>query len=424
MPTERGSRPRALPALALRCVALAAVLALALAGCAPVREHASGGTRLAPPVEAPDALTADSGSARRDDADGATSTTRPAVPAPTVAFDPAPGAQGIRPDNPVRVTVENGRLTSMTVTSPSGPVPGTFAGGLFTPAQPLEFGQTYTVSATAESRAGESTAVRSLFTTIVPAAEISAEVYPFEGDVVGVGMPVIVTFSSPVPAEARPALTARFAVSSVPAVEGSWRWLNDSTMHWRPRTYWPAGTAVSVTGGVAGHGVGDEWFTTSVAQSFAIGPDHRITIDATTHQMVAYENGQPIRTMPISTGSDAYPTASGVDLIMEKYDEFEMDSSSVGITGSEAYLVTVAHAQRLTYSGTFLHAAPWNSQLGSANTSHGCINASDEDAAWMMAFTLIGDPVEISGTPEQVSWGNGWGDWNIPYDQWAGTSTE
>ena len=36
----------------------------------------------------------------------------------------------------------------------------------------------------------------------------------------------------------------------------------------------------------------------------------------------------------------------------------------------------------------------------------------------MMDFTLIGDPVEISNTPEQVAPGNGWGDWNLTAEQW------
>jgi lipoprotein-anchoring transpeptidase ErfK/SrfK len=79
----------------------------------------------------------------------------------------------------------------------------------------------------------------------------------------------------------------------------------------------------------------------------------------------------------------------------------------------------VDDAQRLTNSGTFLHAAPWNGSLGEANLSHGCINASNEDAQWMMDFTLIGDPVEIVGSDEQVSPTNGWGDWNIPAAEWA-----
>ena len=95
-----------------------------------------------------------------------------------------------------------------------------------------------------------------------------------------------------------------------------------------------------------------------------------------------------------------------------------VDSTSVGIYGADAHNVVVEDAQRPTNSGTFIHAAPWNNSLGEANLSHGCINASNEDAQWMMDFTLIGDPVEISNTPERVAPGNGWGDWNLTAEQW------
>ena len=143
-----------------------------------------------------------------------------------------------------------------------------------------------------------------------------------------------------------------------------------------------------------------------------------MVVDSASHQMLAMQNGRPIRQMPISTGRDAYPTASGIDLIMEKWATFEMDSTSVGITGADAYHLVVDNALRITNSGTFIHAAPWNGLLGEANTSHGCINASSSDAAWLMAFVQIGDPVEILNTGERINPGNGWGDWNISYADW------
>lgn len=40
-----------------------------------------------------------------------------------------------------------------------------------------------------------------------------------------------------------------------------------------------------------------------------------------------------------------------------------VDSTSVGIYGADAHNVVVADAQRLTNSGTFIHAAPWNNLL-------------------------------------------------------------
>lgn len=350
-----------------------------------------------------------------------TSTT--AEPQVLVAFSPAPGSTGVRPDMvTVSALATGGDLAGLTLSSPDGPVEGTLVGSTFTPAKPLGLDQTYTVSATVRPESGPAEVRTSTFTTTVPDATLSAEIVPGGGDVVGVGMPVIVSFSDDVPASQQASVASRLHVTSTPAVEGSWRWINDYTVHWRPRSYWPAGTQVEVTTDLAGRGFGDRWFDDSPSEHFTVGDANIITIDLQSEQMVAYSNGQAVRTMAISGGRPAYPTAAGTNLIMEKHDKFEMDSTSVGIDGADAYNVVVDNAQRLTNSGTFIHAAPWNSQLGQANVSHGCVNASDDDASWMMGFTHIGDPVEISNSPERVSSTNGWGDWNLSYDEWVAST--
>jgi lipoprotein-anchoring transpeptidase ErfK/SrfK len=319
----------------------------------------------------------------------------------------------------VTAVATDGRLTSLALASPDGPVEGTLTGATFTPSRPLALATAYTATATVQPPAGGPVVRTSTFTTTAPEATVSADITPEEGAVVGIGMPVIVTFSEDIPAEQQAAVAARLHVGSTPAVEGAWRWVNDWTVHWRPRTYWPANTHVTVFVDLAGRGIGNQWFETSAVRQYSIGESHRITIDLSSYQMVAMVNEQPVRQMAISGGRPAYPTAAGTNLIMEKYDVFEMDSTSVGITGAGAYDVIVDDAQRLTNSGTFLHAAPWNGQLGEANISHGCVNASNEDARWMMDFTQIGDPVEISNSTESVSFTNGWGDWNLSYEEWS-----
>ena len=51
--------------------------------------------------------------------------------------------------------------------------------------------------------------------------------------------------------------------------------------------------------------------------------------------------------------------------------------------------------------------------------SHGCVNVSPTDGQWFYDFTQIGDVVDVVGSPVQLEPTNGWGDWQIPWAQWA-----
>src|SRR3546814_2744576 len=80
-------------------------------------------------------------------------------------------------------------------------------------------------------------------------------------------------------------------------------------------------------------------------------------------------------------------------------------------------------AMRLTYSGEFIHAAPWSvGSQGSANVSHGCTGMSTENAGWLYDMTLRGDVVEYVGTDRPMEPYNGYGDWNIPWSEYAAGS--
>ena len=61
---------------------------------------------------------------------------------------------------------------------------------------------------------------------------------------VGVGMPIIVRFTEDV--TDRAAVERALSVSTVPAIEGGWNWLSNKEVHYRTRTYWAAGTAVTL----------------------------------------------------------------------------------------------------------------------------------------------------------------------------------
>jgi hypothetical protein len=71
---------------------------------------------------------------------------------------------------------------------------------------------------------------------------------------------------------------------------------------------------------------------------------------------------------------------------------------------------------RVTYSGEFIHGAPWSSgSQGSDNVSHGCVGMSMSDAAWLFDLSKRGDVVVVSGTGRGLEPGNGYTDWNISF---------
>jgi lipoprotein-anchoring transpeptidase ErfK/SrfK len=248
-------------------------------------------------------------------------------------------------------------------------------------------------------------------------------VAPLAGETVGVGMPVIVTFD--VPVTDRASFEKHMDVTSTPSQPGAWHWLSDTEAHWRPKTYWKAGTDVHVDVDVnsipAGHGIyGQE----SRKLDFKIGDAHIYKVDAQTHQMKVFSNGTLLRTIPITTGKPGFTTRSGVKVIIEKFDVKRMNSETVGIGGSEAYDIDdVQWAMRLTYSGEFIHAAPWSvGSQGYANVSHGCTGMSTDNAGWLYAMSRRGDVVQYTGTDRPMTLDNGYGDWNESFAKYSQAS--
>ncbi|CAN5488846.1 Ig-like domain-containing protein [soil metagenome] len=347
------------------------------------------------------------------------------VTKPTVSTNVRKGATGVPVSTLVEVSATDGALTSVKVSSSAGQLAGSLSsdGASWTAQDRLEPDTTYTVKATAAgSQEGSTSRKVSRFTTeaLTLAQQTYPSVAPLAGETVGVGMPVIVTFDLPVTNEA--AFEKQMSVTSVPKQAGAWHWLSNTEAHWRPKNYWKAGTQVSVDVGVngvdAGNGIyGQEDRTVD----FEVGDTHIYRVDAQTHQMKVFSNGKLLRTIPITTGKPGFVTRSGTKVIIEKFESKRMNSETVGITGSEAYdLDDVKYAMRLTYSGEFIHAAPWSvGSQGYANVSHGCTGMSTDQAAWLYAMTRRGDVVEYTGTDRPMEFTNGYGDWNENFAQYA-----
>lgn len=343
-------------------------------------------------------------------------------PAPVLRVTPGDSAKDVRLDTPVAVHVRGGELRSVTVTPAGGhdALPGAANGDGWTSAASLAPSTSYRVVAEAEGPGGV-TQISSTFATLAPSKAVTTKISPLDGQTVGVGLPVALYFSSPLKDHAL--VEQHLSVTPSTPVEGAWRWYGDSEVHWRPKDYWPKGTTVTVDVKLNGLDLGDgAWGVQDRHIRFTIGDSHVSIVDANTYQMQVFENGNLIRTMAVSTGRDKYPTKNGIHVVLAKEQKVVMDSATVGIprNSPDGYYETVLWNTRISDSGEYVHAAPWSvADQGRRNVSHGCVNASPADAEWFYNFSRRGDIVEVKGSPEALQQGNGYADWNIPWETWA-----
>jgi lipoprotein-anchoring transpeptidase ErfK/SrfK len=104
-------------------------------------------------------------------------------------------------------------------------------------------------------------------------------------------------------------------------------------------------------------------------------------------------------------------------VVMDKAATTVFDTTDEGPNG---YKVNIDFAQRLTWSGQYIHSAPWSvGDQGHRNVSHGCVNLSPSNARWLFGKTLIGDPVTVRGTGDKLVYGNGWTPWDVTWQQFA-----
>ena len=384
-----------------RLSAAAALAGLLLTGCTP----ASGGDDV---PGAPD--------------EGATDRAEPA-PAAALTANVRAG-KAVPVDTLVGVQVTAGKLTRVRLTSPGGApsVPGSIRadGVRWRAEERLEPGTAYRLVAVAENADGERTKLTRSFRTVDLSLDQQtyASIAPLDGETVGVGMPVLVRFDVPVTDRAE--IERHLAVEAEPAQKGSWHWISDSEVRWRPKEYWKPGSEVTVVADVNGVDAGNGIYGQKDRESsFTVGDAVVMKVDVPKHRMQVFENGKLLRTLPVSSGKPGFATRSGIKVIVEKHRYKDMDAATTGISedNPEYYnMIDVEYAMRVTYSGEFLHAAPWSTgSQGSANVSHGCVGMSTADAGWLYNLARRGDVVEVTGTDRQMEPANGFGDWNLPW---------
>ncbi|MDT5324028.1 MAG: hypothetical protein QOF25_1180 [Mycobacterium sp.] len=217
----------------------------------------------------------------------------------------------------------------------------------------------------------------------VPPQLAVSNITPAAGDLVGVAMPVTVTFAGPVANRAAAERAIGFSSPNTPP--GTFTWLADDAVQFTPTGFWPAHSTISVSVGGAKTSFGTNAAVVGVAD-----------IDA--HTFTVSIDDQVVREMPASMGKPKHPTPIGSFTALEKQSPVVMDSRTIGIPLSdpEGYKLTVYDAVRVTWGGVYVHGAPWSTgSQGNANVSHGCINLSPDNAAWYYDTVSIGDPIIV-----------------------------
>jgi lipoprotein-anchoring transpeptidase ErfK/SrfK len=224
----------------------------------------------------------------------------------------------------------------------------------------------------------------SLAAAALPSAiPLVANVEPASGAVVGVGHPVIVTFTKPV--VDRGAAERTITVTASKELTGRFEWTNDNVVQWVPNGFWPAHSTVKAT--AAG------WKADFNTGAAVVG-----VASISAHTFTVSIDDQVVRQMPASMGKPKHPTPVGNFSALSKERSVIMDSRTIGIPLSdpEGYRLTVNWAVRVTSGGVYVHSAPWSvDSQGVANVSHGCINLSPDNAQWYFDTVHIGDPIIV-----------------------------
>ncbi len=340
------------------------------------------------------------------------------------------GAVGVSVESPITVSAASGVLGPVALINDRGRVVNgelSSDGVTWRSTEPLGYNRTYTLNAEALGLSGVAQKKTATFQTHSPQNLTMPYVSPNDGSVVGVGQPIAVRFDEKNISD-RLAAQRSISITTNPPIDGAFYWLNDREVRWRPAQYWKPGTTVSVQVKAYGADFGGGLFgQDDVSTRFTIGDEVIATADDATKTMTVRVNGSVVKTMPISMGKNKTPTDNGTYIIGDRYPPtLVMDSSTYGgvpVNSPDGYRTEVNWATQMSYSGIYVHSAPWSvGSQGRNNVSHGCLNVSPEkNAKWFYDTTKKrGDVVEVINTVGPTLPGtDGLGDWNVPWDQWS-----
>ena len=250
----------------------------------------------------------------------------------------------------------------------------------------------------------------------------------------GVGTLPRLTFTRSIPdkkvVETHLVVTAALADGRTREVAGAWGWLDDRTVVFRPKSFWPGNATIRITStmddAVFGKSQGRYLIgAPSLGTTYAFRTDRSLVakVDGATKRMEVFIDGKKRKAFEVSLGGPGWETRNGVKVISTaKEPDKVYRSASLGLTDpDDFYELPAKWNTRLTPTGEFLHTATWAyGRLGRYNGSHGCTNMFEADAKWIFDNTIPGDVVEYVRTGGEMMepWNGPGGLWNIPWNRW------
>ncbi|AKJ13662.1 lipoprotein [Streptomyces incarnatus] len=337
----------------------------------------------------------------------------------------------VDPDKPLEITANgDDRITDVTAQDSTGRyVAGELSadGSRWHSTAPLAANAHYTVTVSTEDDDGAPGRKVFTFDTSRPTSRkrLTVTFGPKSGQY-GVGQPITAELDQAVKDKAQRAIVERaLRVDSTPAVQGSWYWVSDKELHYRPQEYWPTHATVTVHSNLDGIRISDRlWGGPSKPVRITTGDRIEALTDAAAHELTFYKNGDVVKRIPVTTGRPGYDTRNGIKVVLEKAYVVRMRGTTIGISASssDSYDLNVYYSTRVTWSGEYVHAAPWSvGSQGYANVSHGCTGMSTANAQWFFANIHQGDIVRVvnSRGHQMEDFGNGFGDWNVDWKKWS-----
>ncbi|MPY80734.1 MAG: hypothetical protein GEV04_20290 [Actinophytocola sp.] len=158
--------------------------------------------------------------------------------------EPAFNASGVSPVQPIRITVTDGTLLSVSLKNDEG---ADVAGELsddqrrWVATEPLGYDRRYTWTGTAFDAEGERFPIEGSFRTLAPKTVVEIQPNLVDGGLYPRTAPIMLRFSAPV--EDKDTVVRALKVDADPRTEGTWSWSeDDSVVTWRPEQQWEPGT--------------------------------------------------------------------------------------------------------------------------------------------------------------------------------------